>query len=176
MKKLFLVIFLLAASITSIHAKSVDSTLAKTIAKNLFYERVNIKHKLNYSDINISLAYTRQAGSTNVYYVFNITGKSNGFVIVSAEDAVYPILGYSLESNYVQENQPPAFVDWMDNYRNEIIYIKQNDIEYFSKFVSAYINMLVATIRTRVTNFIATKHYQNFKLEVYDIRTKYTSL
>ena len=136
MKKLTtlsLVILFSAISITSIQAKSVDSTLAKTIAKNLFYERANIKHQHNYSDINVSLVYTRKAGNTNVYYVFNITGKSKGFVIVSAEDAAYPILGYSLESNFVQENQPPAFIDSMDHYRNEIIYIKQNNLERHKK-------------------------------------------
>lgn len=46
---------------------------------------------------DVTLAYTETDNSGNtLYYVFNING-SDGFVIVSADDALHPIIGYSNE-------------------------------------------------------------------------------
>jgi hypothetical protein len=53
-----------------------------------------------------------------LYYIFNIS--PTGFVIVSGDDAVIPILGYSFEGNYISENQPDVFTDWMNHYAVQI--------------------------------------------------------
>jgi hypothetical protein len=54
-----------------------------------------------------------------IYYIF--TTPDNGFVIVAGDDAVTPILGYSLAGGYSADNPSPTFVWWMKQYENQII-------------------------------------------------------
>ena len=53
-----------------------------------------------------------------MYYIFNFTNK--GYVIVSADDGVPPVLAYSFEGNYSPDNQPPQFINWMEGYAKQI--------------------------------------------------------
>lgn len=55
--------------------------------------------------------YTAGSESKPLYYVFNTTGRQ-GFVIVSADDAATPVLGYSLESAWPAANRPEA-MQWV---------------------------------------------------------------
>lgn len=57
--------------------------------------------------------------NTPYYYVFNFSDE-DGYIIVSADDAVVPVLAYSTQQDYQKENQPDAFVKWMDKYSREI--------------------------------------------------------
>jgi hypothetical protein len=55
-----------------------------------------------------------------VYYVFNFSPE--GWAIISADDAAYPVIAYC-ESGFYDPNvlkQPPALTDWMDNVAAEI--------------------------------------------------------
>lgn len=51
-------------------------------------------------------------------YLFSIDG--GGFVIVSADNHVQPILGYSLQSNLNVENLPTNLAAWLDSYDKQI--------------------------------------------------------
>lgn len=46
------------------------------------------------------------------YYIYNNT-EGKGFVIVSADESVPPVLGYSTECSYSADNLPENFVSWM---------------------------------------------------------------
>ncbi|MFI5168045.1 MAG: Spi family protease inhibitor, partial [Thermoanaerobaculales bacterium] len=54
-----------------------------------------------------------------LYYVFNL--RPSGFVIIAADDLVYPILGYSFEGLYNKANHPPAFDERMEGRKREIV-------------------------------------------------------
>ncbi|MDO5569922.1 MAG: C10 family peptidase [Bacteroidales bacterium] len=58
------------------------------------------------------------------FYIYNISDNS-GFVIVASDDIVSPILGYSTENGISEDNLPPAFTAWMENYSEYISYIKE---------------------------------------------------
>ena len=53
------------------------------------------------------------------YYVFNI-GENNGFVIVSGDDAAYPVLGYSRKGHFDINNIPDNMKGWLDGYASDI--------------------------------------------------------
>ena len=53
------------------------------------------------------------------FYIFN-NEDSKGFVIISADDCVTPILGYSYDNNFVTENLPPNLKCWLDGYAEQI--------------------------------------------------------
>ncbi|MFA5782996.1 MAG: C10 family peptidase, partial [Bacteroidales bacterium] len=102
----------------SVFAKKVEIKLAEQVALNFYLERFNAINHSGLKTVSISERYTVKDNSENVYYIFNIG--NNGFIIVSADDVVYPILGYSFESTYSEQNQPPQFIYWMDTYKQQI--------------------------------------------------------
>ena len=77
---------------------------------------------VSYNSIAITREFVISNNADPVYYVFNINDK--GFVIVSAEDAVEPILGYSFESSYGTDHQSPEFRFWMNIYKDHILYAR----------------------------------------------------
>jgi hypothetical protein len=62
--------------------------------------------------------FTVSKNSKDVYYIINFNPE--GWVIVSADYAAYPIIGSSDTGSYSPENHPPAFDAWMENVKEEI--------------------------------------------------------
>jgi hypothetical protein len=100
-------------------AGNVEIKTAKNVALNTFKENYSNLYGKDAGNVSITEEFTVSENSQNIYYVFNIS--SGGFVIVSADDIDFPVLGYSFESFYGAENQPPQFVYWMDLYKQQII-------------------------------------------------------
>ena len=68
----------------------------------------------------------------NMYLFVNENG--GGFVLVSADDAALPILGYSTTSAVEAEHLPDNVKEWLSGYQNEIEYLQSHHIEA-SEFV-----------------------------------------
>lgn len=120
-----LLAFLLAALLA--FSGPVDVNYAMQIAQN-FYTQTTTK------TVNFTLAYQcLNTDATNavpvgepMYYVFNASG-NNGFVIVSADNLVKPILAYGTQGGFIIQTGPPAVRDWLDvHYRKQISYAKLN--------------------------------------------------
>ena len=58
------------------------------------------------------------------FYVFNSSEK--GFVIVSADDSIEPIFGYSDENSFDERNIPPAMVEYLENMRLDMLQKRKN--------------------------------------------------
>ena len=67
---------------------------------------------------------SREAGFPNLY-IFNA---GQGFVVMSADDCVQPILGYSLTGFFVAENMPTNVSGWLQDYNDEIQYAIENQV------------------------------------------------
>src|SRR5579862_6922993 len=99
-KALYIALFLNA--MLPANANRVSVTSAQTVAVNFF--KLNAKGSVKGTSMNASLAYTREEEDGTVdFYVFNLSPK--GFVIVSADDNLKPVIGYSTESNFVLEDR-----------------------------------------------------------------------
>ena len=59
-------------------------------------------------------------------YVFNQT-ETPGFMVVSADDAVTPLLGYSDFNSFDPDNIPPALQNWLDQYSQQIEYARSTN-------------------------------------------------
>ncbi|MCM1331007.1 MAG: C10 family peptidase [Bacteroides sp.] len=66
-------------------------------AASIFFKEGNVKRLSNMD--NLTLVHTETAGATPSYYVFNAKD-GNGFIIVSADDTVSPVIGYSTSSSW----------------------------------------------------------------------------
>lgn len=110
------------------YGKAVDENTAKKIGCN---QLISVSAKGVTSPENLVTAYvaTAQVGTKAIvdYYVFNIAD-GNGFVMVSGDDVVIPILAYSTESSFDMSNISPAAKDWVEGYQNQITAVIANNI------------------------------------------------
>ena len=109
--KIICIILLLFATILP---KGVDIKKAEQVAINWLIER----SEFSAAQISVKETFTINESTIAIYYVFNMN--PSGFVIVSSDDIVYPVIGYSFTENYSTENQPPQFVSWMKNVKDQI--------------------------------------------------------
>ncbi|MGV8111790.1 MAG: C10 family peptidase [Lentimicrobium sp.] len=114
MKTILFTLFVLVAS--CVFANPVDVKTASLVAENYY----NSNAKVKASDLSLTYQEVTNTGDTAIYYVFNIN-QSDGWIIVAATDASYPVLGYSPSGNYSKQDQPPAFIYWMEGYKNQIL-------------------------------------------------------
>lgn len=108
---LFLLIVLFPLSL--IIPKQVDLKTAQKIAKNWHKEKSS-KHIINDFDIVIEKQYNNH----NSYYIFAYN--DGGFVIVAGDDVVTPILGYSIDSKFDENDIPIQLQEWLLGYDQEI--------------------------------------------------------
>jgi len=91
-------------------ADNIPIDVARTVAKNFYYEKSNIKqNQINFDE------QTVLSNDIVSFYVFN-TENNQGFVIVAAEDNYVPILAYSLTNYFETENQPENVIQLWVNY------------------------------------------------------------
>lgn len=103
-------------------SQSVDVQTAKSLG-TLF-----LKNNTNLKSIDLELAYTSSTkkGET-AFYVF--TNKGKGFVIVSADDRMRPILGYSGDNIFNSNNINPNLNTFFCNYVSTYEYVVDNNLE-----------------------------------------------
>lgn len=136
MKTLSLIlIFIVSLILSKVYGGEVDSLIAETVAKNFYLSRLaqsNLGQKKSLTqDIEINLIHVKYADSLNgdlykqkdpsipLYYIFNVND-DKGFVIVSGDDRIIPVLGYAFSSTFSDEELAPAFVNWMRQYEKQI--------------------------------------------------------
>ncbi len=140
MRKNLLLIFLLVIKLS--FAAEIPLEKAQTVAFNFLQSTQQFT--LNRTPVNsINLLFTEQVNNNgnieSAYYIF--AGENNkGFVIVSGDDAVIPILGYSDESPIDMNNLPPSFKMWMENNKNQILNVKANHLQATSEIITAWDN------------------------------------
>jgi hypothetical protein len=112
---LFLSIFFLP-----LWADEVPQDAARSIAANFY--RIQQGQAPDF----LTLVQADEYDDRAVFYVYQINA-ADGFVIVSGDDQVFPILGYSLKGQYVVDDQAPQVSSWLEKYHNEIVYIINED-------------------------------------------------
>ena len=103
-KYFFLFISILLFFLSNIvFSKPVDKTEASKAAYNFLYARAD-----NYIKSGLALTFYKEVSDEfskkTLYYIFNVVPQ--GFIIVSADDNLTPVIGYSFEGNYVDHKNP----------------------------------------------------------------------
>ncbi|MES2286076.1 MAG: thiol protease/hemagglutinin PrtT [Bacteroidota bacterium] len=111
-------------------AQFVSDERAKTVVVSLFNERKPSGTKaLTAADIQSkSLVYHK---GVPVYYIFNVSG--NSFVIVSADERIDPVLGYSFQSKFNQENISDGLKWLLGEYKEQIYEVVSGNLNYDHK-------------------------------------------
>lgn len=139
MKKIILLFTVLLPTI--VFAKNITVERAQKIAESFVNALVGSRS----IGIEMSLVWngeTNQSRNSNhapAYYVFE--SSTGGFVIVTGDDVVNPILGYSNEGNFDINNMPENLKYWMTELRGGINYLRENNVQPDNKIRAAWDNI-----------------------------------
>jgi hypothetical protein len=103
-------------------AKQVSEETARTVGHNFMMKSLHVAFK---QDISLDLAYKSTSTATPspgnsvpvYFYVFNT---EKGFVIVSGDDNVMPVLAYSDENKFYPDKMSAVVYKWLTNYKDQI--------------------------------------------------------
>ena len=117
-KLLSLIVWVVLSATLQMAASPVDIAKAKQAAMNFLIAN-GIKGK-DLADITARTGFRE-------FYVFAGTD-GRGFVIVSGDDCVTPILGYSANSVFVAEGMPENLQRWLNGYEEQIRFCRQQRV------------------------------------------------
>lgn len=134
MIKKILILFVIATITQSLSSKPIDQEKALSLAKEFYKSQENTQIRGN-NDSDLSLIYAckdlqlRGENDNAYYYIFNKTNEE-GFIIISGDDKVKTVLGYSDKCNYDPDNLPDNLRYLLNRYEEEIKLIinKENKI------------------------------------------------
>jgi len=130
------------------NAAIVDLQTARTVAKNAFYEKASPLATVSPETISISKTWIEKENQEPVFYIFNF--EADGFIIISAEDAMPPVLGYSPEGICSDIGIDANFDSFMQNFSSQIFLIRSKSIQATPEIVALWENYSSANFK--ITN------------------------
>ncbi len=119
MRKSLLILLQIIMFAMPLFAERVDEKTAQKVGETFLKSKMPGKTDLKLTQV----AYANRADFSN-FYVF---GGENCFVIVSADDCVKPILGYSDENPFGTDAMPENVYGWLKDYDEEIDYVVKSE-------------------------------------------------
>jgi hypothetical protein len=127
-KQLLLLIFLFCVAFQAV-ALHVELSAAREAGKAFLIGSAKFLKPVR----DLDLVYTAQLNSSDssvpagpAFYVFNFG--QQGFVIISGDDQVIPVLGYSDEGSFNPASIPLSVQKWLDGYVAQIRYTVQQNV------------------------------------------------
>lgn len=120
--RLMLLSMMFFVATTDLLAQKISSKKAETIADTYFNYQLGKDQK---SFVNREKT-TRAYSFKNTESMFVISYLQGGFVIVSADERAYPIIGFSTEDTFHFNNIAPALKYWLDGYSEQILQLMNN--------------------------------------------------
>lgn len=156
MKKQLFLTFTLALMVSVCFANPVDRNKALRVADNFWHLMDGKNTPTSWIDVSANSPFSE-------FYIF-INELGRGFVLVSADDCVLPIIGYSTDENFTFPI-PVHVRGALSRYEEEIAYCKENQIagtEYItSLWNDIYNNTYTPAMRSSVAPLLTTKWNQD---------------
>ncbi len=110
------------------YAQTVPPDSGKTVAINFYYEKAGFFSEIKKNEVGIKSTFLKKSDDNlPLYYIFNMV--PDGFVIVSAQKNVFPVLGYSFEGNYNENIENPGFSYFLEIYASQITDVNGKKLE-----------------------------------------------
>ena len=120
MKKLSLLLLALALCAGFANAAPIDVNLAQS------YGLKFVQNTLGQKSAALSLVYTQTSeAGVDALYIFNY---DHGYVVVSADDLAHPVLGYSEDQPFDQNNIPEGLQYYLGYYARQIQFAIDNNL------------------------------------------------
>ncbi|MDR2867938.1 MAG: Spi family protease inhibitor, partial [Bacteroidales bacterium] len=114
MKKFAAVLILISLSTICI-GKSIPKEQLIDFGKMAYRQKMHALNVQNNSDDMFKFVDFIAEGGDTLMAILNFS--DSGFIILSADDAVYPVLAYSNESNFFLTEVSPASLYWLELYK-----------------------------------------------------------
>lgn len=141
MKKL-LFSFVLLSVCGSVSAEQISVSQAASIAEKYLGEAVNVGQNLGPA----KMKGLQMSAESPEYYVFN-SDSNKGFVIISGDDELTELVGYSNEGEFRSENAPENLRAWLDGYAAFVRSVRDGE----SKPMRASVNNATPVVEPLVT-------------------------
>ncbi|HOK37698.1 MAG TPA: C10 family peptidase [Bacteroidales bacterium] len=138
----FFVCFIFVSNL--IFAGFVPRKEAEMVAKSHYYQSINNIEQKSWDDIRLTCLFDPAQNSEYNFYVFNING-DEGYVIVSSDDQIAPILAYSFEGGFNHNNMSPGQKEFLKYFEDCINYASKNILEENIKVRSEWEELLSYT-------------------------------
>ena len=124
MRKRILLAFVLLAISQLCQANPVDLQTAREVGTKFLRTNTGVQLRGS-TDLELVKTYSTESDAA-AFYVFNAP---NGYVIVAADDCAHPILGYSDESRFNEEDVPINMQEYLEGFVEQIAYGVENQLE-----------------------------------------------
>ncbi len=142
MQKKSLGIALLMSCSLGAFASPVSVQTAQKVAENFMSKKVAASAGLN---LQLSKTYTALGTSGQAsLYIFDVNNGA-GFVIVSGDDAVTPVLGYSAENKFPTTVSNSEVSYWMDGYNEQISAVIDHQVAATTAIASDWNKLITNT-------------------------------
>ncbi len=125
----FLLVLLAFITTTGFFAQAeiVDLQTAKLVAKNAFYEKSFNANPVSYQELAIASTWIEKKDNEVVFYIFNFA--DGGFVIVSGDDVLPPVLGYSTSEFCDDIGYNQNFDSYMQHFSEQVVLARTNELQ-----------------------------------------------
>lgn len=126
MKRIVPLMLLTLISVQTVYAKGISEDYALQVAQNFYSQTTGKAVAMSLAEecvITDSITKLNEI----IYYVFNAPG-NGGFVIISGDDRVKPVLGYNTTGQFSPGGAPAAVTSWLSKYSKQITWTKANVI------------------------------------------------
>lgn len=132
MKRIITLVFFQIILLSLSWADPIDLSTAKKAGQTYLQHWIS-DSQFRFNTPELELVYTAKSGisengetNQNCFYIFNEIDK--GFVIVSGDDRIQPILGYGTESLFLPQKAPPHVLAWLKEYQQQIEAALETDL------------------------------------------------
>ncbi len=99
---------------------------AEKVAKSHFYQSVSSFKAVEWDELKTNCLFDPSENSEYNFYVFNING-DQGYVVVSSDDKLKPVLAYSFEGGFNQDNMAPAQREFLKYFEDCIAFASTSE-------------------------------------------------
>lgn len=123
--KFFCLSLALVTSFIFVQSSPVSKGKLLGYAKEAFRQQL-LRNEMSTASISPKNYFFVEDGSQTAMLVMNF---QNGFVVMAADDAIHPVLAYSIDENLNLEEAAPATRLFIDQYKKEIAYVRSVRME-----------------------------------------------
>ena len=158
--------FCISTTLLPVRAEKIDADKAEKVALRYVQRQTHTRDVVHLKNVGsqrrrMNMESGVAVQDTVFYHVFNINDDS-GFVIVSSDDVVSPVLGYSNEGNYDENNLAPAFAYWMDGLKQGIRAVMSQNLPQSEKVRSewdSYLNGNISAASASIVGPLVTTRW-----------------
>lgn len=144
-KRLVLALLVVLSFGFIVSGKEVTLTDAEKAAKNFIYITLNkYADGIEMDQVRLSDPYVYKQNGQSIFYVFNL---DPGFIIISAEDAFTPVIGYSFDGSFRFEDAIPNYRGFILNYADQINFTRKNQVEAEPSFAALWNELLTDNLQ-----------------------------